>query len=162
MKEADSDPHLSPDLWLVKGCCFPQWSSESRVTDSEPRLNNLHRNRCLFLQCSLTLSMERSRSPTFPSWSLQRMISRSPGRISALLMPTSAPVTGRTIPPTPELEDSATCCREGRGGWRERWEKERIQEACSIKIQPQIKSIKQRHVGRSNFMKSETLPLWST
>ncbi len=56
----------------------------------------------------LTLSISLSRSPTFRSWSLQMMTSRRPGRISALLIPTSAPVTGRTMPPT-EL-GTATCC----------------------------------------------------
>lgn len=104
----------------------------------------------------LTLSMDLRRRPTFPSWSLQRMISLSPGRISALLMPTSAPVTGRTIPPTPERDGTATCyggkerpgskkgekvLRQvekeqsggGRGGER------RIREEWYMKIQPEIK-----------------------
>lgn len=105
--------------------------------------------------------MALSRSPTFLSWSLQRIISRSPGRISALLMPTSAPVTGRTMAPTPELEGSATCWvgggsqtarevrkwkrwvgKEQEGNWvglRKRWEEKRIKEACYIKIQLEIK-----------------------
>ena len=66
---------------------------------------------------SLTLSMALSRSPTLPSWSLQSTTSLRPGRISARLTPTSAPVTGRTMPPSmpPSPGDRDTCCT-GEGG----------------------------------------------
>lgn len=62
-------------------------------------------------QGKLTLSIALRRKPTFRSWSLQRITSLKPGRISALLIPTSAPVTGRTMAPHPSTE--ATCCRWG-------------------------------------------------
>lgn len=91
------------------------------VCDSRPRRNNSCENKLKTLWRWLTLSMALSRSPTFPSWSLQRIISRRPGRISALLMPTSAPVTGRTIPPMPEVAGNATCWWVERGkkkGWK--------------------------------------------
>lgn len=134
---------LNPDLvWKSRrrrGFGFPFVIGVNvGVCDSRPRLNNSCENQLKTLWRRLTLSMALSRSPTFPSWSLQRIISRRPGRISALLMPTSAPVTGRIIPPIPEVAGNATCWWvEGKknkdGSWREMREKERIKETRHIK-----------------------------
>lgn len=119
--------------------------------------------------CWLTLSMDLSRSPTFLSWSLQRMTSRSPGRISALMMPMSAPVTGRTIPPTPELEGAATCwwgqavrkkkkLREVGSERTSRDEGERIKEESYINIQLKIKRNAPSHGDMWEDLVSSTPP----
>ena len=98
----------------------------------------------------LTLSMALSRKPTFLSWSLQRITSRRPGRISALLMPMSAPVTGRTMPPNPDTE--ATCCmvvgkhqrRQGAGGVDGRRKHPQVKRKAIHQIEVGIEDVQEK------------------
>ncbi len=98
-------------LLRMRVCCLKTYYQLTYIPITPKQWNMkliMTLRKCLMQRALLTLSISLSRSPTFRSWSLQMMTSRRPGRISALLIPTSAPVTGRTMPPT-EL-GTATCC----------------------------------------------------